>query len=645
MLSALRRPHEAIGAYQRALEQRDDLPEAWINLGAALRATGKASEAAAAIEKSLQFRPDSFGAWFNLGNARAELKQPQAAAEAFAHAAHLRPKFAEAWLNLGVANMQLRDLPQAINAFDRAKEAQPKLANAWINAGLAQRAAGDERKAVENLRRGLELDPNHAEAMDQLGAALRRIGEFDASITSYRRLIALRPDRGKALLRLSALLQDVGNVSESLQVCDQYISLHTDDPDAASYRFCLLHLHPDYTPEKIYHEHLEWDRRFGGTAAGPSLEHQNPRDPDRRLRIGYVSPDFRLHSVSFFMEDLLAHHDPEHFEIYCYSDVARGDEVTERIRKLSRHWWDVAGRETADVAELIRRDGIDILVDCSGHMGGNRLLVFARKPAPVQVTYLGYPGTTGLRAMDYRMTDGWADPVGKTEMFHSERLIRLPRTLACFRPWENSPPPMPTPGLRRGYATFGCFTVLRKVGDRLLRAWAEILSRMPGSRLILGAEGLGDPAVRGPIAESFRRVGVEEDRIIYRGSVPMSEYFAAHHEVDIMLDTFPVNGHTVVCHALWMGVPVVSLAGAVHCQRLGASVLNNLGLGELVADSHEEYVRLAVSLGSDLTETAKLAAGLRERMRSSPLVDAKQLARDIESAYREMWQSWCAIAR
>jgi len=242
--------------------------------------------------------------------------------------------------------------------------------------------------------------------------------------------------------------------------------------------------------------------------------------------------------------------------------------------------------------------------------------------------------------MDYRLTDAWADPAGQTEVFHSEKLVRLPRTLACYKPWEKSPPPRPTPWLRLGYATFGCFTVLRKLGEELLHCWASILSQVPNSRLILGAAGLGDAAVRVRIAETLRRAGVGEDQITFREMLPMDKYFAAHGDMDVMLDTFPVSGHTVVCHALWMGVPVVSLAGRVHCQRLGASVLNNLGLGELVADSPEEYERIAVRLAGDLPGLAKLSAGLRERMRASPLMDGKQFARDVESSYRGMWRSF-----
>ena len=642
MLSSLGRREEAIGAYRLVLSEREDLVDAWINLGAALRATGKAAEGAASLEKALKIRADSFEAWFNLGNARAELKLPQAAAEAFARAARLRPTFADAWINLGAAKLQLGELAGAIEAFDRAKEAQPRMVGAWINGGIALRAAKKDQKAVEYFRRALELDPNHAVAIDQLGAAYRRMGEYEASIAAYRRLIALRPDSPKSLLILSSILQDVGKVSESLVACDQYLSECPEDADGASFRLCLLHLHPDYSQEQIFNEHLEWDRRYGG---GRAAEHQSPRDPDRRLRIGYVSPDFRLHSVSFFIEELLAHHDAKQFEIYCYSDMAHPDEVTQRIKTLSHHWRDIAGRDVAGVEALIREDGIDILVDLAGHTADNRLLVFARKPAPVQVTYLGYPGTTGLAAMDFRLTDAWCDPVGKTEQFHRERLVRLPKALACYRAWENSPEPMGLPGLGKGQATFGCFTVLRKVGPELLQSWGEILARLPGSRLVLKAEGLGDAAARERIGEALRGMGVSADRVTFQNAESMEKYFAAHGEVDVVLDTFPASGHTVVCHALWMGVPVVSLAGQVYGQRLGSSVLNSLGLREWVANSPREYVEIAVRLGGDLPGLAKLSAGLRDRMRASPLMDGKQFARDVEAAYREMWRGASAPSR
>jgi protein O-GlcNAc transferase len=617
---------EAVSVYRQALKEKENVPEAWVNLGAALRATGKPDEAAEALAKAIELRPDLFPAWFNLGNARMELGQWKPAAEAFAEAGRLKPDFADAWMNLGAAKMREGLFGEALEALDRAKSVKPMLPGAWIGGGTALLAMGKDRQAVEYFRRGVELDPNNAEALGQMAAALRRTGEYDAAAAALRRAVALRPSNGDAMVKLSALLQDIGLVRESLQWCEKYLALNPADVDVASFRLCSLHMHPDWSPEKVFEEHLEWDRRFGAKSPAPA-----PRHHHTRLRIGYVSPDFRLHSVAFFLEGLLEHHDAGQFEIYGYSDVAKPDGVTGRMKKLCAHWQEISGRSNDEVAEMIRADEIDILVDLAGHTADNRLEVFARRVAPVQVTYLGYPGSTGLREMDFRLTDAVADLPGKTERYHTERLVRLPKTLAAYHAWEQSAQPNRA---RQGPVTFGCFTVLRKVGDEILNAWSEILSKVPGSRLFLGAIGLADPAVRGRIAAALATHGITEDRLTFQDAVPMDKYFASHHQVDVMLDTFPVNGHTVVCHALWMGVPVISLAGEVYCQRLAASVLSNLGLGEWMAQSPEEYVRLAVKMAGDLPKL-----DLRERLKNSPVMDAKQFALDIENAYREMWNS------
>jgi protein O-GlcNAc transferase len=624
LLTMQQRRPEAIEVYRQALHEQPSLPEAWVNLGAALRSTGKTHEAAAALQKAIDLRPDLFEAWFNLGNARLELNQWKAAAEAFATAARLRPGFADAWLNLGVAKMRDGAIPEAIEALDRATKVNPKLALAWINAGAALRVLEKNEQAVQYLRRGVELDPQNAEAFQQLGGALRAIGEYESAAEALRKTVALRPTNGDTLIKLSALLQDIGRIPESFEWCEKYLQLNPADVEIADYRLCLLYLHPDFTPTKIFQEHLEWDKRFGATVA----TQLPPRPPHGRMRIGYVSPDFRLHSVAFFLEGLLESHDADQFEIYCYSDVEQPDEVTERLKNLSHHWRQIQGKSNDDVAQLIATDEIDILVDLAGHTAGNRLQVFSRRVAPVQAAYLGYLGTTGLRQMDYRLTDAYADPPGNAEPFYTEKLIRLPRTLACYKAWEKSAQPKIS---QRAHPTFGSFTVLRKVNDDLLDTWGEILSKVPGSRLFLGARGLADRAVRQRIAGALARRRVSEDRITFQDLVPLEIYLEAHHQVDVLLDTFPVNGHTVVCHALWMGVPVITLAGDAYCQRLASSVLNTLDLGQWIANSRQEYVDLATKLAADLPRL-----DLRQRMRASPLMDSAQFARDVEEIYRRI---------
>jgi predicted O-linked N-acetylglucosamine transferase (SPINDLY family) len=327
--------------------------------------------------------------------------------------------------------------------------------------------------------------------------------------------------------------------------------------------------------------------------------------------------------------------------LYCYSDVRRPDAVTARIRKSAVVWRELRGLSDPQAADLIRRDQVDILVDLAGHTARNRLLVFARKPAPVQVTYLGYPDTTGLNTIDYRLTDAWADPPGQTERFHTEELVRLPRGAWCYRPPEDAPAVEDLPAWSAGSITFGCFNNFAKVTPRMIGAWADILRDVPGARIILKSPVLMESSTRRLALERFRAHGIEGARVGLFGPVEPEQHLAFYNWIDIALDTFPYHGTTTTCEALWMGVPVVVLAGATHASRVGVSLLASVGLADWAADSLEAYVERAVRAARELDRLRLLRAGLRERMAQSPLTDAKVLTRDLEAAYRRMWRRWC----
>ena len=330
--------------------------------------------------------------------------------------------------------------------------------------------------------------------------------------------------------------------------------------------------------------------------------------------------------------------------MFCYANLPRPDPVTARLQRLVPHWRDIYKAPDAQVADRIRQDGIDILVDLAGHTAHNRLLLFARKPAPVQATWLGYPDTTGLKAMDHRLTDAHADPPGTTEHLHTEQLIRLPDCAWCFRPSEHAPPVSEPPMPRAGHITFGCFNALPKINAPLLRLWSEILLGVPGSRLLLKNAAVRDPSVQQRMRTVLEEAGVAPGRIELAGHIPEpAGHLASYGRVDIALDTFPYHGTTTTCEALWMGVPVVTLAGKTHASRVGVSLLANVGLPDLVARDPGEYVRIAAALGTDAHRLAEFRASLRERMAASPLMDATRFARNVEQAYREMWRAWCAM--
>jgi predicted O-linked N-acetylglucosamine transferase (SPINDLY family) len=371
--------------------------------------------------------------------------------------------------------------------------------------------------------------------------------------------------------------------------------------------------------------------------------HPNHPDPERRLRVGYVSPDFREHSVSAFLDPVIAGHDRRWFEVFCYAEVVRPDDTTARFRGLSDGWCSTLGMTDGAVAGRIRDDGIDILVDLAGHTAGNRLRVFAERPAPVQVTWLGYPNTTGLSAMDYRLSDAVADPAGEADALHSETLVRLANGFLCFAPPADAPEVGETPALATGQVTFGSFNNLAKVTPDVVEAWADILNRIPNSRLVLKSRPLADEKTRERYLEMFGAHGVDPGRVeLCSWIASKSGHLGAYERLDIGLDPFPYNGTTTTCEALWMGVPVVTLGGDRHAGRVGASILARVGLAGLVAETKADYVEQAVALAGDLDRLSALRGGLRSRMEKSPLCDAGGFARDIEAAYREMWRRVCA---
>jgi protein O-GlcNAc transferase len=397
---------------------------------------------------------------------------------------------------------------------------------------------------------------------------------------------------------------------------------------------------PHVDAQSVFEEHLRWAARHADPLTPVPPRRALDRAPDRRLKIGYVSPYFRQHAISVFTEPVLAAHDHQHFEILCYSDLKHPDAVSQRFRAAADRWIDTAADSDAQLAERIAAEGVDILVDLTGHLEGSRLLAFARKPAPIQVTYIGYQNTTGMRAMDYRLTDDFADPPGMTDRYYSERLVRLPRAFFCYQPASEAPPVNRLPALDRGRITFGSFNKLAKVTGEVLSTWAQVLAAVPDSRLLI----LADPstAAHERVQAVMAAHRVAGQRVEFVAKRPRREYLELHQQVDIALDAFPFNGHTTLCEALWMGVPVVMLAGQTYVSRFGGSALRNLNLEAWIAASTDEYVRTAVDWAGDLERLQSLRGGLRPRMLASPLLDAVGFTRNLEAVYRQLWTSHCA---
>ena len=508
--------------------------------------------------------------------------------------------------------------------------------------GVIEHQAGRCEAGAAWIRKAIALAPGVSIFHSNLGAALGGQGKLVEAVAEYRRALELNPDDAKAHNNLATTLKDLGFVGEGIAGFRRAIALDPGYTVAHSSLLLTLHYLAGAEAGMIFREHRVWDEAQAAPLAKFIAPHGNERDPERRLRVGYVSPDFREHPVAYFFEALLAAHDRAQVEVFCYSDTRRVDDVMQRLRRGAAQWREIFGMADEKVAALIREDGIDILVDLAGHTAHNRLLVFARKPAPVQVSWLGYCDTTGLGAMDYRITDAHADPPGMTEHWHTEKLVRLTETFVCFRPSDLAPPVGGLPALALGKVTFGSFHTLAKLNEPLLERWAAILKAVPGSRLLLVATGLDEASSQRRLAEFFGRHGVPAERLTFRGRQSLEGYFALHAEMDVLLDSDPFTGHTVSCHALWMGLPVVTLSGVTHCSRMVTSVLKNVGCPEWIATTPDEYVTIATALASDLPKLAETRAGLRAKMAASPLTDARSFAKHIEQAYRRMWRAWCA---
>jgi len=485
----------------------------------------------------------------------------------------------------------------------------------------------------------LELNPEHADALHFLGLTGQRIRDLGFAMEYFERSIAARPGDAVFHNNLGSVLVQAGRTEEAAVFFRKALEIDPNLNIAHINLIFVMVLLESARPEEVYAEHVAWAKIHADPLLAQAKPHNNSRDPERRLRLGYLSADFRQHALSYFIEPALARHDSVAFEVFCYHSGRIVDDVTRRLARHVDHWHEIIDLDDEQAAELIRREGIDILVDLSGHLRDNRLMVCARKPAPIQLTYLAYPNTTGMSAMDYRITDPVCDPPGATERFYRETLVRLPRCMWCYQPRADMPAVFMSPAQKSGRVTFASMNGVSKVTTRMLSLWGRILGEVPGSHIVLTTV---PEQGRARIRDVLAQAGVAAERISMHDRVPTKDFWAFYAGIDIMLDTFPMNGGTTTCEALWLGVPVITRSGDIFQSRAGLSILGSLGLDDLVAGSDEGYVRIAVDLARDSARLAALRAGLRERMRASPLTDARGYARDLESAYRGIWRKWCS---
>jgi protein O-GlcNAc transferase len=631
---------KAAECYDQALALDPCFALAHNNMGTLLRDMGRTAEAIECYERAIGFNPAFAEAHYNLGTVLLGKGQLDDAQRHFERATELKPDFADPWINLGNLHKDGGRLDAAIACYDKLIELGVDAAKANNNIGAIHL---DQRKipeAIGRLSEALRLDPQLAEASNNLGNAVTDTGDVEQAQRLYRQALDIKPDYAEAMSNLAGNLKSQGRNAEAIEYYRAAVALVPHLVSAHNNLIMIL----GYT-DVPHQAVVDQARLFDSEIAVPLLRHRrfgNAVDPGRRLRIGYVSGDFRSHAVNYFFEPLLMHHDASAVELFAYSTTLEEDAVTARLKPRFDHWRNIRHLSDDAAADLIEADGIDILIDMSGHMAANRLLVFARKPAPIQATWLGFTTTTGLSAIDYRITDPYTDPVGMTEHFNIEALWRLPATFCCYQPRTDIPAPIDhPPSDDNGFVTFGCFNNFAKISDRTLRRWAEILMGVPNSRLLLEIIGIDGPTFRSETLARLESLGLPLDRVILEPRKRANQY-VLYDRVDIALDPFPFNGGTTSLDALWMGVPVIALAGEYFTGRMGVSILNNIGLSELVAKDETDYVARATRLAADVSKRRSLRTSLRPTMAASPMMDFPRFARDIEAAYRAMWHVWCA---
>ncbi|MBF0461518.1 MAG: tetratricopeptide repeat protein [Magnetococcales bacterium] len=630
---------EAEAAYGQALRIQPDYADAHYNLGNLLKQQNRPTEAEAAYRWALRSKPAHAEALNNLGVLLQESKQVEAAEATYRNALHIKPDYADAHNNLGHLLKEMHRFAEAEAAYCQALRLQPDHAEAHSNWGVFLQERQRLAEAEMAYRHALRIQPNHAETHFNLGVLLQELQRSEEAEVAYREAIRLKPDYAEAYNNLGNLLRDSGHLDEAETSYRQAMTRDADYTDAYS----GLLFTQNYRSNPMREEMLADARRFGQQVAAKAqpMQHKvNPADIDRRLRIGLVSGDLRNHSVGYFLEGVLAALDPALLELFAYATSTLEDALTQKFRAIIPHWRTVQALSDADLARLIRSDAIDILLDLSGHTTHNRLSMFAWKPAPVQISWLGYCATTGVAAMDYFLGDAITLPGGDNNQF-VEKPWCLPDCYLCFTPPDLAIPLAPLPACTQGVVTFGCFNNLAKVTDAVVACWAQILMAVPDSRLFCKNAMLGDPAMQRRILERFQHADIAPDRLLLAGYQTRQDHFKSYQRVDIALDPFPYPGVTTSVEALWMGVPVLTKKGDCFLARQGETLLSAAGLPDWIACDTDDYVAKAIGFANDLPRLATVRAGLRQQVLDSPLFDAPRLANSLTQAWQEMWRIWC----
>jgi len=667
---------EAARVVQQALAINGAHTAYLLDMGRIQRKRQQFTLAQACFEQVVALNPQALDALTELGSLHFAQGALDLAAQRFRTAVSLQPGNLYLRNCLAKTEFERFDWRAARSLYEETQRLAPQDSASLLNLVTLYRVVGDFSAAKALFQRRIDAAPDNLELRLHYGRFLTLI-EDPAAEAQLRQIIAQDPVSIAALLQLYRVLR-WRNPSEAWALLERAAQLDGERSDTLAlraggmvdrgmaaaaepfFRRAMAHspsdlglqsawvftsnYRSDLSPAQLLERHRQVGQRYqqsATTSLDPpaAVAVAGEMERTRRLRVGYISPDLHQHSVSYFFEPLLAGHDRDQVTVFCYSDSPRRDAVNARLRGLADHWVDIAGISDAGVRRRIRADRIDILVELAGHSAANRLGVLAAGAAPVQVTYLGYCNTSAIPRIQYRISDQQADPVGVGEQQNSETLLRLDGGFLCYQPEADAPAVAPVPALAHGFVRFGCFNVLAKLSEQTLRLWAQLLQRIPSARLTLKSQGLDDPPLCAELRQRCERAGLDCGRVDLVGRVEsVQQHLALYHQIDIALDTMPYNGTTTTCEALWMGVPVLTLRGDRHAGRVGASLLQQLDLAQWVAADEPQFIATGVRLAADLDTLASLRAGLRQRMRASPLLDRQRICRELERHYREVWR-------
>src|SRR5262245_4619598 len=627
---------------RQALRSRPEFPQAHVVLARVLEAQGNLDAAAAALEAALKLRPDDISVLHHYAEVLGRLNRADEAQAALKRVIALDPENADANYSLATLLLTRGEFDDAEPLLRRVVRRDPNSVEAHSRLFDIYHSRGDLSAAVAELERVLELRPDWADALYNYAITLlglRRDAEAEAAL---RRVIALDSGSLNAYRMLGSLLHRQGRVAEMLEICRGGRARHPERFDLESFELFLLNFTDDISDDALFERHRAFGERLEVAHRPRSRLLPEKGDPGRRLRVGYVSGELNYHPVGLFALPVLERHDRSRFEVYCYATSEKSDDFTQRLSARADVWRNAAKLTDSEMTDAIQGDRIDILVDLAGHTGVSRLGVFAQQAAPVQAAWLGYLSTTGLKRIQYRVTDGYCDPPGLTDRLHTETLVRLPHSQWCYRPFISVPCAQSPPCVRSGHITFGSFNQIAKLSRSARRIFAEVLNGLPDSRLVV--LGVAQGNAEAELLKDLASAGVAAARITVVPFVAVQDYYRWFDAVDIALDTLPYSGGTTTFDALWMGVPVVTVPGSRPASRSAASILTTVGLGEWIASSKEDYVRRATDFAGRRDVLVEMRGSLRSHLLASPLMDEERFVRDLEQAYRQMWHHWCASA-